>query len=237
MLYVLHGSDLSIGREKLHTLMEGLRLKRPDASVFRITADALSLPDLRELSLARGLFEAKHIVLLDLPLSSTDARKTTLELLPEFAASENLFVLFEGEIDAKTIAILKKHATKVQVHSSKKEGSTDTFNRFALPDALGKRDRKLVWVLYQKALRSGMVEEEIHGLLFWQIKSMLLAVSGSAESSGLKPFVYSKARLAAAHYSREELLGMSEKLVTLYHDARRGKCEMETALERFVLGV
>jgi len=239
MLYVLHGPDIESGRKKLHVLLEGVQKKRPDASLFRFTAENVEAPELRDLVEARGLFEAKHIVLLDLPFVTADGKRAVLELVPDLGASENLFVLFEGDLDAKTQATLSKHAEKVQAHSTQaKAKKADTFNRFALPEALGKRDKKMLWVLYQRALRSGMVEEEIHGLLFWQVKVMLLAAgTGSAEASGLKPFVFSKAKSAARNYSPEELSKLSEDLVRLYHEVRRGKVDMEMGLERFVLGV
>lgn len=240
MLYVLYGPDVEAGRKKLHELLEGVQKKRPGASLFRFTAENLQSGELQDLVKARGLFEAKHIVLLDLPFALAEGKQVVLGALPELASSENLFVLFEGACDVKTMTLLKKYADNIQVHSiaaQQKRGQA-VFNRFALPDALGKRDKKNLWVLYQKALYAGLSEEEIHGLLFWQVKSMLLASgSGSADEAGLKPFVYNKARLAAAHYSQEELLGLSERLVSIYHDARRGKYGMETALERFVLGV
>lgn len=239
MLYVLHGPDIESGRKKLHTLLEGVQKKRPDASLFRFTSENVDTQELRDLVEARGLFEAKHIVLIDLPFGTADAKRVVLDLVPDFGKSENLFVLFEGDVDAKTLSALGKHAEKIQAHSTHaKEKKVDTFNRFALPEALGKRDKKMLWVLYQKALRSGMVEEEIHGLLFWQVKTMLLAAgAGSAEESSLKPFVFSKAKSAARNYSKDELIKLSEDLVRLYHEVRRGKVDMEIGLERFVLGV
>jgi len=239
MLYVLYGPNLEEGRKKLHVLLSGLQKKRPEASLFRFTSENLRESELRDLCGARGLFEPKHIVLLDLPSATADGKRILLDALPALSDSENLFVLFEGTLEAKVLAALKKYAEKIQTHSTgAREKRAEAFNRFALPEALGRRDRKMLWVLYQKALRSGMAEEEIHGLLFWQVKSMLAAAqAGSAEASGLKPFVYSKAKSAARNYSPEELEALSARLVMLYHEARRGKYDLETALERFVLSV
>lgn len=238
MLYVLHGSDIGEGRDKLHALLIALQAKRPGAELFRLAGEEVTSTLLQEYSSARGLFESKHIVLLYMPFATAESKRITLEALHDLASSENLFVLFEETVDAKTLVALTRHATKVQTHSKAAKQKKELFNRFALTDALGKRDRKILWVLYQKALRAGVAEEEIHGLLFWQIKSMLMAATAkNVGESGLKPFVYSKAKAAAAQYSKTELLQLSEDLVTLYHEVRRGKYDMETALERFVLSV
>lgn len=240
MLYVLYGSDPGAGRAKLDALLVALLKKRPGASLFRLTADEVTLSGLLELSGARGLFEPKHIVLLDLPFAISDSRAVVLDQLEALRASENLFVLFEGALDAKTLAALRKKAEKVQEHSAAKKSAApkETFNRFALPEALGRRDRKNLWVHYQRAVRAGMVPEEIHGLLFWQVKCMLLSSTArDAASAGLKPFVYGKAKAAAKNFSLEELRDLSENLTVLYHESRRGAHELDTALERFVLSV
>ena len=119
-----------------------------------------------------------------------------------------------------------------------KGGAKDEFKIFALTDALGARDKKALWTLYRKAVELGKVPEEIHGILFWQVKSMVLAArSKSAGEAGLNPFVYGKAKRYAENYSGDELKAMLEKLVTIYHDSHRGVCDFETAMEIFLLGI
>jgi len=49
------------------------------------------------------------------------------------------------------------------------------FNIFALTDALGARQKKDAWILYQKALGAGLSAEEIFFKIVWQVKSMLIA--------------------------------------------------------------
>ena len=39
MIYFLHGTDTKKAREKLHTLLDSLRAKKPDAAFFKITED------------------------------------------------------------------------------------------------------------------------------------------------------------------------------------------------------
>ena len=54
---------------------------------------------------------------------------------------------------------------------------------------------------------------------------------------GLHPFVIKKAGGFAKNFSQEELEKLSRKLVTMYHDARRGGDELPVALEKFVLSL
>ena len=75
------------------------------------------------------------------------------------------------------------------------------------------------------------VAEEQHGILFWQVKTMLLVASG--ETKGLKPFVVSKARKFTQNYSDNELRRLSDKLVTIYHDARSAEVVSYQAQNRF----
>ena len=171
---------------------------------------------------------------------NSEAKDTVQDSLKDIAASDNVFVMLEGELDKKTLTKLEKHAYKVQEFTSRLnlDGKKEVFNNFALTDALGKRDKKNLWVLYQKALMNGSVPEELHGILFWQVKSMLLAVgSKSAEEAGLKPFVYNKAKGFARNYTHDELITLSRDLVTLYHDARRGIGDFGVRLEQWVLRV
>ena len=97
---------------------------------------------------------------------------------------------------------------------------------------------KDAWVLLQKALDTGGVPEEIHGMLFWQVKSMILAVSSkTAGEAGLNPFVFRKSLSFAKNFTEEELKNLSARLVSIYHDARRGGDELAIALEKFVLSI
>ena len=94
-----------------------------------------------------------------------------------------------------------------------------------------------MWVLYQEMILSGKAPEEIHGLLVWQVKSMLLAsTSKNAIEAGLKPFVYTKSKGYAGHYSRDELVEMSARLVDIASQSRKGK-DMGVMLEEFMLSL
>jgi len=246
MIYLVHGNDALALREKSHELLRALSAKRPDAEVFRLTLEDWSEGKLNELVESQGLFEHKYIVALDTLLSSNESSKEVakeiaavlLSKLEELERSENVFILIEGEVDAKTLAKIEKHAKKIWKCDEKEIKERKDFNVFALTDALGRRDKKSLWVTYEKAILRGLEPEELHGLLFWQVKNLLIASkSKSAEESGQKPFVWSKSRSFLKNFTEEELKQVSSSLLDIYHNARRGIVDFDIALEKFILQV
>jgi hypothetical protein len=111
------------------------------------------------------------------------------------------------------------------------------FPIFGLTDAIGARNKRESWIQYQRALASGLSAEEVFWKVVWQIKNMLTASRTTEKESGLNPFVYKKAKAALGHFKPGELEVFSEQLVVGYHEARRGKAEIETFLERFLLSL
>jgi len=112
------------------------------------------------------------------------------------------------------------------------------FNIFLLTDAIGARNKKEAWVLYQKALASGMVAEEIFWKVVWAIKTMLLAKrTRSADEAEMKAFPYSKAKSNLKNFKEGELEKISEDLVVGYHNARRGIGEIDTLIEKILLSL
>ncbi len=112
------------------------------------------------------------------------------------------------------------------------------FNIFALTDALGGRNKKEAWILYQKALAAGVSAEEVFFKLVWQVKSMLIASkTKTVGETDMKPFPYNKAKSFLKNFKPGELEKLSEDLVTGYILARRGKGEVETSVEKLLLGL
>ncbi len=110
------------------------------------------------------------------------------------------------------------------------------FNVFALTDAIGARKKRDAWVLYQKALASGMAPEEVFWKLVWQAKTMLIAQNTqSVAETDMKPFPYNKAKGFLKNFKSGEVEKFSENLVLGYHKARRGEGEIETLVEKTLL--
>ena len=243
MFYFLHGEDKDKARKKAHELIDGLVKKRPNASFFKADSENFSLGKLEEMIGGQGLFESKQIVFLDNILEDKEIKETVLDKIKEIKESPNAFVFLERKADKATLGRMEKSAEKVQAFElSKSSASTkeskEKFNTFSLADVFGRRDKKNLWVLYQEALSQGVAPEEINGVLFWQLKSMIVAnKSKSADVSGLKPYVFQKSKSFARNYSEEEMKKLSSALVSVYHDSRRGIHDFEIALERFILDI
>ncbi len=112
------------------------------------------------------------------------------------------------------------------------------FNIFTLTDALGARKRKEAWVLYREALGAGLTPEEIFFKIVWQVKSMLIASrTKNVGETDMKAFPYNKAKGFLKNFEPGELEKLSESLAVGYYRARRGEAEIETLVEKLLLGL
>ena len=235
MLYAITGTDREKVLEKLDALILSFEKKYNDPGIVRIGTEELGRGVLEEYAGAQGLFNETLIVVLDELL---DAEEDDIaEKFSDFKESRNIFICLQVKPKGDTRRKLEKYAEKIEAFELPK-GKKDSFDIFALTDALGRRDRKNAWVLYQKARATGAEEEQLHGMVFWMVKGMLLASRAkSAKEAGLSPFVYSKASSFAKNYTEEELEKLSQSLISTYHDSRRGIEELPIALERLILSL
>ncbi len=236
MLYVIYGTDIDKVREKASALRDALTKKKPDASLFTMTGEDVSGERLDELVASQGLFENKYIVYADRILENRDANDVVYERLPLMKESPNVFIMLEGKLLAEAKKKLEKYAEKMEEHALKDAPKKQSNDIFALADAFGKRDAQSLWVLYRKAIDEDAVPEEVHGIIWWQAKSIALAMTGlSPVETGLNPFVHKKAQSFAKNFTREEMNTILSDLVRMYHDAHRGKHDFKIALEKFAL--
>jgi hypothetical protein len=126
----------------------------------------------------------------------------------------------------------------VQEYELDQSTPKESSSLFPMADAFGSRDKKKLWVMYRQAMDNDAVPEEIHGILFWQAKSMVLAAkSNAAGDAGLNPFVFSKSKRFCANFKEGELDIVVSNLVHMYHRAHRGEIDFERELEKFVLDI
>jgi DNA polymerase III delta subunit len=252
MLYVFHGSNTHSAVTKASSLVNSLRAKKPDASYVRIESENWTPSVIEEHLGGQGLFSNKYIILLDRVTENAEAKELLSDSIAPMQESSNIFIIVEGKISAELKKIVDKNAEKVVECSlpasdsesnmpgaNKRPAATkEDFNIFTLADAVGQKDPVKSWMLYRHAIDNGVEPENIIGTIFWQLKSMSVSVSGnSAGETGLSPFVYSKAKRAAANHSPSTLDELTKKFVTLYHDGHRGKIDMEMGVERVLLGL
>jgi len=237
MLIVIYGDDFKKTRERLNDLVKDFADKKPDISLVKIDEDNISNYDISEFLLGQGLFEKEILIVFDHILALEPLNLQLENILPKMAQSKNTFIFLEGSLNREIVAIAKKETSQIEEFRLKKTPQK-IFNPFSLGDALGEKNRRKLWTSFYKALRYGMTAEEIHGILFWQIKSILIAKSApNLKDSGLKPFVYGKGKQFALKFKTEELKKKSNELVDLYHQSRKGVSELPIALEKFILRI
>ncbi len=248
MLYLLHGIDQKKTREKLHKLTDSLCAKKPDAGIFILDSDNFSEAKIDELTGGQGLFSDKYIVILDKLLEDKLMKEIVLEKIKEIGKSENVFLMIEEKLDKKTLSKLEKNSEKVLSFELKEkknirkfvgnggEISLGDFQIFSIADAFAERDKKRLWALLQESRIHNIPPEEVHGIIMWSVRSMLIAQDAkSANEAGLKPFVFNKSKRNSGNFKDRELEEISSNLISVYHNARRGIIDMDTSLEQFIL--
>ncbi len=109
---------------------------------------------------------------------------------------------------------------------------------FAFTDAIGEKRKKDAWVLYQKAITSGTVAEQLFYKALWVAKTMMLAErTKTYQETDMKEYPYKKAKGFLKNWKPGEIEKFSEDLVVGYHKARRGEGEISTMLEKLILGL
>ncbi|MDQ5949231.1 MAG: hypothetical protein QG589_357 [Patescibacteria group bacterium] len=237
MIYLLYGTDVHKSRAKLHEMLRALVKKRPNAELFKITTENWNEGQFIELLGSQGLFDQKYIVVLDGLLGKKETKNLILEKLSDMQNTEHPFLMVEGKIDAPTIKKIEKIAEKIQ-EFVKSEQTKETYNIFSVTEGLLARDKKRLWVSYIDLLRRGGVPEEIHGILFWQVKNMLLASRADSQTdTGLTPYQYKNALAGARKYTTDELVSLMSSLVNITHSVRSGEGDIDILTEKWILGV
>jgi hypothetical protein len=135
------------------------------------------------------------------------------EILP-LKDSPNIFIFKEDKLLAPDLKKYKKYAT-IEDLSSTAIKQAPKVNVFGVADAFARKDKIQTWILYRDAVSLGVAPEEISGILFWKIKTMIL--------NGTKVF------------TKDELKKRSSELVSIYHRAHGGEVDFTISLEQFIL--
>lgn len=221
--------------------------KYPGLTIFKFSSEDYSSERLEEAFLGQTLFDEKFAVVLD--GLGVVAEKILTKYLSILGQSPNLYLLAESEVAPEFIKQIRdvggrvkevkgRPAGRAYRQAGARERQQAGFNPFAVTDALGERDRKRAWVLFQAALARGLAPEEIFWKLVWKVKTLLLVETAPPGSTlPLKPYPLSEARRQVKGYKPGELAGLSSRLVRLYHDSRRGRADFALGLERLVLEI
>jgi DNA polymerase III delta subunit len=243
MIYLFHGNNYSLSSTKARNLSIKLREKRPDATLVTLWADSINKDRLEECIKGQGLFVEKLIVRMQKVCDNKDIVPELKKRLPEIKKSNNIFIFVESSISAGLLSQFKKNAEKVIESNAEIKEREKREALFSLTDALGARRAKHAWVLLEKAYMAGHTPDDIHPLLFWQIKTILMVKTlknqsvTSAERIGIKSYSFRKAQNFAKNFTDEELKKLSQKLVDIHNRARSGKIDLDLGLLEFVLSL
>jgi len=176
----------------------------------------------------RGLFSETELFVFHECVRVLDIKN----ILKEYSETEHNLFLLEDSILKKDLTTFQK--SEVTIHQFEKEQKNETkkYNTFALADLLGRRDKKNIWLGFREAITQ-VSAEEIHGILFWQIKNLAL-VKTSTTNPGMNPFVYKKNQSFVNNYSEGELKILSQKMTRMFHK-RDSYSTLEIELEKFIL--
>jgi hypothetical protein len=234
MIYLFLG-EYKEASDKANGLANSLLAKQTQANLIKINTENFLLFNLSDLIASQGLFFSKNIFLFSKVLESPDIHKLILDKISDLAQSDNLFIFVEEDLDKKTFEKFEKKANKIQEIKSDKLKQKKEFNIFILAEALAKKNKKDLWLLYLENLKRATAEE-IYGIFWWQIKTLLLIEKNSnAKDAGLKPFVYSKNEKFLANFKENEIEKIGAELIRIYHQSRRGGVALEIALEKWIL--
>lgn len=234
MLHIIYGTDKEKARARFRVLREEFVKK---GSSERIVMEGeVNRSFLDEASSSRGIFGETTLFVFDSVFDKKDEQEILAKHVVDLASSANIFLILETTFDKETMKTVIESVATIEEFAGKKIDKRPDFNIFSLGDALGKRNKKELWVLYQEAVASGFEPEEVCSTLFWAVKNIALMKSAKpGEDAGLSPYIAPKARMFAKNYTQDEIANISRTLVSVYHEAHRGGEPMSIALERFIL--
>lgn len=230
MIAIFYGND----RLRLAKAANDFIAKQEVDEIISFDESSISVEEFLNFVEQGALFGGKKLIKCDGVFEKDEMLNVVIEQVDVLANSDNIFVFLESSILASDLKKLKPYS-KICEEFKLLEKKKETFNVFSLADALARRDKKSLWVMYQKALRSGKTPEEISGTLFWQLKTLAILEQGGGKT--LSPYVVSKNKSALKNFKSGEILNITSRLVEGYHGARRGIGDMEVILERFILSI
>lgn len=191
MLFVYTGTDISKIAQASNALIAGLRKKQPEAEL--ITLNQVSEEILRSLSNDQGLFFQKSLVRIEKILPDSDQEEIIKNNLECLVNSPSVFVWSESELNKTWVKRLEKSGATIKQFGEKAQAGFDK-GAFGVANALVDKDSKKLWQEIVKVKNQGGEAEGIFGMLWWQIKVILLAKQFDQKATDLKPFVYNKAK-------------------------------------------
>jgi len=241
MIFFYSGNKSIEKKNAYESVLGQMSKKGISLSVLRMSDLDFNPEKISELLGAQGLFGETYAVIFENVLQEDSAEEYIYAKLKEMKESENIFIFLEANATKERLSKFKKYADEAEDFSDKSSKAfKKEFSVFSLTDSFGARDKKNTWILYTKSKEAGITPEEVHGILFWLVKSMIVVKDmknddKSAKDSGLNPFVFRKSLSFSKNFSEKELFSLSSHLVSLIHMARRRSQDSSLSLESFIL--
>ncbi len=206
MIYIVSGND----SKNKNIFLKGLYNNNLPILLSKIEINKSSL---FEQASSVSLFGETPIVLIENGIKEINniLKEKDIDILNK---SKTVFILLEEKILASDLKRYKKDCLikDFNIDNKKQISQPSIFN---IADSFSQRDKINTWILFRNAISTNISPEEISGIIFWKIKTMIL--------NGNKNF------------SINELKNMSSKIVSIYHNSHKGDVDFTVGLEEFIL--
>lgn len=228
------GDDTKRAREALRMATDEEKSKNPNCTVTVFDDVSFDATLLCEALANVSLFGGRNVVVIDGILDHEDGEEfyrasdvfkdsANLVLIRERAPTKELRTLFERSGEMKEFMLKKAPEKK---------------NNFIVADAVAAKDRRLAWAEFIRLERSGAIMEEVHGMVFWAVKTLYLCKTQTKEEAmraGVKEFTYRNYEPRAKRFLLSELEQKLAELKEMYHAAHEGGGALGLSLEQFLL--
>ena len=205
MIYIFIGSDLNNKKDILKKFST-------ESEVVVLSPLQINKNLLENYAGTSSLFGQKQSLFLnDVLIESEEVfNKTLLESLDK---SENNFIFFIDFMNMTDEKKFKKYA--IERFLKKEIKKVPDYNIFDIATFFSKKDKIGTWTMYQRLINKNVNPEEISGILFWKIKTMIINGDKTFDQVTLKKHLI--------------------QLTDIYHKAHRGELDFTLTLEKFLL--
>ncbi|MCD8494805.1 MAG: hypothetical protein LRY41_01500 [Candidatus Pacebacteria bacterium] len=229
MLVLLYGDDRARIHDHIETLCGGVSYQSYDDETIDYEFLIQSIQ-------GTDLFAAPTPVVIYGLLEKKSGQDFFQEYADRMHAHRTPYIFVEHSLTTPFKKKIIQTTPEIHEYTLPKDTNKSAFNVFALNDAYASRDKKKMWILFHEALRSGMSAEEIHGLLWWQIKNIAV-VCREGINPGLHNFVFEKTKRACKLFPVADIEAHSTALYEIFHESRRGGTPLDVSLEMFILNM
>ena len=218
MLYLLHGTDINKKQKERIKILDLLSKKFTNTEKVSFGDVVFDITNIESLISSQGLFGKRFLVSFDSVLENENIADVLLERLLQMSESENIFIFSENKILKEILKKFEKTGAEIQEFPLLKK--TEKENVFAIANALERKNKKEIWIIFNKLTNSGIPSEKILGILFWKTKDMILRRNLLA--GGQK-------------FSEAKLKSLSSQFLSAYHDGHGGGLTVSERVEKIIL--